>query len=67
MPIASGIPSLDAEASIGALFSWGVASHHHFARLDYWVTFPSRVYVRKWLKRQEVSDHIKRVSSVFGI
>ena len=56
VPIASGIPGLDAEASIGALFRRKVASHHHFARLDYWITFPSRLYVHECLKRQEVSD-----------
>ena len=59
VPIASGIPGLDVEASTGALFSRRVASHHHFARLN--------LYVHECLKRQEVSDHIKRISSVVGV
>ncbi|KAG7290047.1 hypothetical protein NEMBOFW57_000039 [Staphylotrichum longicolle] len=66
VPIASGIPGLDATASIGALFGKKVANYSHFARLDYWMTFPSRLYVNDCLRRREVEDHIKRVSSIFG-
>ena len=66
VPIASGIPGLDATASVGALFGKKVANYSHFARLDYWMTFPSRLYVNDCLRRRQVDDHIKRVSTIFG-
>ncbi len=66
LPILNGIPGVDAEATVGAVFRKRVARHHNFARLDFWTTSPSRLYVSKCLELREVSEHIKRVSSLFG-
>ena len=66
VPIASGIPGLDATASVGVLFGKRIANYERFARLDQWTTFPSRRYVDMCLKKQEVVDYISRSSSMLG-
>jgi hypothetical protein len=66
VPLAGVVPGVDATATVGALFSKQVSNYRQFGALEQWITSPTRAYINRCLRTEEVQGHIKRASSVPG-
>ncbi|GAB1321061.1 hypothetical protein MFIFM68171_11271 [Madurella fahalii] len=65
LPVAEGIPGVNATASVGALFSKRATNHYQFSRLELYIMNPTTAWINDSIDTAEVKDYIKRTSK-FG-